>query len=382
MKVKKAVGWLHLWLGLLSGTVVVILGITGCLYAFEKELKAIIHHGRLHVAAPEAGTTTHISELLGAAQKALGPDKPITRIEIPHATGHTYIFRAMKTNPDAVFYWNYYTYYEKVYINPYNGTVVATENTKTDFFQLVFSLHTQLWMGDKVGHATTGAAVLIFVVLLITGMILWWPKKWKATKRRQYFTIKWPAKFKRVNYDAHRILGLYAFVVLLIIAITGLVWSYTWVDEGVQFIANGGVPPRKDILPTSDTTQVLQPYAYERMLGNAFASMPRAKSYLMVLPAAKTGTVTVFAYETGNNHYERIKSSYDRYTGALLQSGSFDDLDRAAQVKLMNYDLHTGTVLNLPGKLMAFCASLIAASLPITGLFIWLRLGKSPKQAQ
>jgi len=37
----------------------------------------------------------------------------------------------------------------------------------------------------------------------------------------------------------------------------------------------------------------------------------------------------------------------------------------------MNYDLHTGGVLGITGKIIAFLASLIAASLPITGLLIW-----------
>lgn len=380
MKVKKAVGRLHLWLGLASGVVVVILGITGCLYAFEKELKGIFHHDKLYVA-PQPGPPQSLSRLMDIAQKTVGEDKPITRIEIPQVPGRTYIFRATRTNPDNIFYWSYYTYYNKAYINPYDGTVVATEDTKADFFQLVFSLHTQLWMGDTIGHAITGYAALLFVILLVTGMILWWPKKWRSPKLKQYFTIKWHAKFKRVNYDLHRTLGLYAFILLLIVAITGLVWSFKWMDDSVQFVANGGSSPKKEALPVSDTTQAQQPLVIDKIWTHARRASPQAVSFLVVLPATKTGTVNVFAYQTGNNHYERIKSSYDRYTGELVQSGSFDDLDRAAKVKLLNYDIHTGTVLSLPGKMLAFCASLVAASLPITGFILWWRRRKSHKQA-
>lgn len=380
MKVKKAAGWLHLWLGLVSGVVVVILGLTGCLYAFEKELKDLLYHQRLYVE-PHPGPALPITRLMDIAQKTLGEDKPIVRIEIPQGPGRTYIFRATRTNPENVFYWNYYAYYRKVYINPYNGTVVAIENTKTDFFQLVFSLHTQLWMGDTVGHAITGYAVLLFVILLVTGMILWWPKKWKSPKLKQYFTIKWHGKFKRVNYDLHRTLGLYAFILLLIMAISGLVWSFEWMDNSVQFVANGGSLPGKEVLPTSDTTQAQQPLVFDKIWTHALGAAAHAKSFLFVLPTAKTGTVNVFAYQTGNNHYERIKYSYDRRTGNLVKAGSFDDLDRAARLKLLNYDIHTGTVLSLAGKILAFCASLIAASLPVTGFIIWRRLGKRQKQA-
>jgi uncharacterized iron-regulated membrane protein len=44
----------------------------------------------------------------------------------------------------------------------------------------------------------------------------------------------------------------------------------------------------------------------------------------------------------------------------------------------MNYDIHTGAIIGLPGKILAFFASLIVASLPITGFYIWW--GRKQKQ--
>ncbi|MGN6343213.1 MAG: PepSY domain-containing protein [Ginsengibacter sp.] len=46
----------------------------------------------------------------------------------------------------------------------------------------------------------------------------------------------------------------------------------------------------------------------------------------------------------------------------------------------MNYDVHVGTVLGLAGKVLAFFASLIAASLPVTGFYIWC--GKKHKKVK
>jgi uncharacterized iron-regulated membrane protein len=369
---KKFAGWLHLWLGLASGIVVVVLGITGCLYAFERELKDVFHRDRLYIE-PQAGPVLPLTQLLAIARKELGDEKPIVRIEIPREPGRSYIFRATKTDSRNIWYWNYFTYYHKVYVNPYDGKVIAVENTKRNFFQIVFSLHTQLLLGDRVGHVISSYSVLMFVILLLTGMILWWPKKWKASKLKTHLTIKWKAKFKRINYDLHRVLGFYAFILLMILSLTGLVWSFEWVDRSIQFVATAGKPAKKEKPPLSDTTKVKQDFVLDRIWADAQHKTPEATSFLIVLPAKTSASISILSYLTENNHYQRIRSFYDQHTGEIIRSGSFDELTRGEKLRLLNYDLHTGTVLNLPGKILAFCGSLIAAALPITGFLIWWR---------
>jgi uncharacterized iron-regulated membrane protein len=57
--------------------------------------------------------------------------------------------------------------------------------------------------------------------------------------------------------------------------------------------------------------------------------------------------------------------SVDHIYGKLLDTNAADKLIR------MNYDIHTGSIIGLPGKILAFCASLLVASLPVTGFCIW-----------
>jgi uncharacterized iron-regulated membrane protein len=52
--------------------------------------------------------------------------------------------------------------------------------------------------------------------------------------------------------------------------------------------------------------------------------------------------------------------------------GRLDKASTADKVYRMNYDIHTGAIIGLPGKILAFFASLIAASLPVTGFMVWL----------
>lgn len=76
---------------------------------------------------------------------------------------------------------------------------------------------------------------------------------------------------------------------------------------------------------------------------------------------------------------------YDQYSGKRIRAlgswdGKFSDAKTADKIARLNYDMHVGAVLGLPGKLLAFFASLIAASLPVTGFLLWLGRKKKPKR--
>lgn len=72
--------------------------------------------------------------------------------------------------------------------------------------------------------------------MTLTGLVLRWPKR---QNRRQRFSIKWRARWRRVNYDLHSVLGFYALWLGLMLAITGLVWGYNWFGEGLYHITGG-----------------------------------------------------------------------------------------------------------------------------------------------
>ncbi|TDQ11071.1 PepSY-associated TM helix domain-containing protein [Pedobacter metabolipauper] len=356
---KKYTTLLHLWLGLISGLVVFILGITGAMYAFQEEIKDVLYKDRLYVPVPPDGKKLPLSHLITKAESALGKTRKISRVEISQKPGRTYMFRSLKVNKDGFGYWNYYAHYQKVYLNPYTGKVVFVENAAKEFFTVVLALHMNLLLGDQVGHQVARWSVVCFVLLLITGMILWWPKKWKRKQLKTNFTIKWNAKFKRLNYDLHKVFGFYAFLLLLIISLTGLMWSFDVVAE-------------KKSKVLSDTTQVMGKSPSDLIFKQAMGSAPQTAYFLYNFPALKSGTVNVSAYLSEDHLYDRIQFKYDRYNGKLLHTGdSFEVLSTVPRIKAMNYDLHTGTLFGLAGKIMAFIAGLIAAALPVTGFLMW-----------
>ncbi|WP_159441038.1 PepSY-associated TM helix domain-containing protein [Pedobacter caeni] len=361
---KKTIRFLHLWLGLISGLVVFILGLSGSIYAFADELKEWLYQDRLRVEIPAGASRLPLSKLLPIAEEAMGKERKISRGELSQAPGRTYMFRAMKLNRNAFGYWNYYEYYHKVYLNPYTGQVVYKENAKKEFFTVVLALHMNLLMGDNVGHFIVQWSVVCFVILLISGLVLWWPKNWKRKQLKKSFSIKWGAKFKRLNYDLHNVSGFYSLLILMVIALTGLMWSFELTTE-------------KKSKVLSDTTKMAGAMPADRILDQALKASPETAYFLYNFPAAKSGTVNVSAYQSDMNLYDRVQYRFDRYSGTLLQKGlEFNKQPLGTQLISMNYDLHTGSALGLTGKVLAFLAGLVAAALPVTGFLIWWKKGK------
>ncbi|MBE9461395.1 PepSY-associated TM helix domain-containing protein [Dyadobacter subterraneus] len=378
MNIKKAITQIHLWLGLTSGLVVFILGLTGATYAFVDELRPVFYADRLYIT-PEEKAVLPLSTLLSIAEKAVD-NKSVTRVEISSQPDRTYMFRSQKLDPEGLTYWDYYKYYYRVYVNSYTGKVVKVENTKYEFFQLVLGLHMRMLFGEKVGHFVVGGAVLMFVILLFSGLVLWWPKKWTKSGREKSFHVKWDASSKRVNYDLHNVLGFYACIFLLVTSLSGLVWVFEWMENSARFIANGAQKVEKTKPILSDTTFSGSGSGVDKAFLTARKRNPEAYSYLINFPPKANGTINISAYMKNWNRYDRTQENYDRYTGKLLRGASFAALNGGDQIYQLNYDLHTGSVMALPGKILTFFASLIAASLPVTGFVIWWGRGKKKEK--
>jgi uncharacterized iron-regulated membrane protein len=370
MTFKQITGKLHLWLGLCSGLVVLILGITGCLYAFIDEIKPVVYHDRMYVNVPVNAVRLPLSTLQANAQQAIGTGKPLQVAEVPTAADRTVYFRAVKVNEEKVLHSGYFEYYYKVYVNPYTGAVVKVENTKWEFFNLVVNLHINLLMGPKLGKSIVSWCVVIFVVMLISGIILWWPKNKAAMKQRVWFKWKKDTKWKRRNYDLHNIAGFYAMFILLIIALTGLVWSFEWFSKAVQWTANGGRSATALPSLSSDTLD-LRPYSMDRILHAALQQDPAATSLFVTIPKNNKAAVSVYARNANRPYYTSTSTFYDQHSGKLLRRSTPGNRNNGEKLLSYNYDLHVGSILGLPGKMLAFFASLIAASLPVTGVYIW-----------
>jgi uncharacterized iron-regulated membrane protein len=376
---RRASAWLHLWLGLASGLIVFIVSVTGCIYVFEEEIRGFFYADRLR-AEPHGAPPLPVSVLWDRAQAAVGADRPVTSLRAPGAPGENYQFGAFKSDPEAWTYFGERVYHVRAYVDPYDGSVQRVEDAKHEFFNLVLWTHWSLLLSNRVGQPVVGSAVLVFVVLLITGLVLWWPRNRAALRAR--LRVAWTAKWRRLNWDLHAVPGFYVLPLALVIALTGLVWAFKWFDASVRFAATGGKVPIKEAPTVSDTASA-EARAGNRPLDAIFAralgAMPGAREYFVSVPEAGTAAITVIGRFGAHAHYDTRRMRFDRHTGALLKDRSFADLDNGEKLRALNYDLHTGSILGLPGKILAFLASFACASLPVTGLCVWL--GKRRRKA-
>ena len=239
--VKKVVGKIHLWLGLSSGLLVFIISITGCIYAFQSEIQNLLQAYRF--VENEEKTVLPPSQLSVIAQG-----------ELPGRKIHAVLYAKPGKAAQVIFYDFDAEYYYLVYLNPYSGEVLKIKDENADFFRIVLMGHFYLWLPPEIGQPVVASATLVFLVMLISGLVLWWPKNRKASKQR--FKIKWNARWRRKNYDLHNVLGFYITWIAIILAATGLVFGFQWFAKGVYQLA-GGEKSLMYVEPASDTTALI-----------------------------------------------------------------------------------------------------------------------------
>ncbi|MDB5231144.1 MAG: hypothetical protein JWN76_1949 [Chitinophagaceae bacterium] len=217
MPLKKLIRRIHLWLGLISGPVIFIVSITGCMYVFQQEIFESTHKNVLFVKPGKAYLP--LSSLWARAQTIIGDDLHISSAGVYNDPLKSWSFTAIETNSKGPTYFSYYKNFKTVYLDPYTGLHTGTINYKYEFFTITKWIHQSLLLNYKTGHLIVGWSTVGFVVMLITGLILWWPKNRYTIKQR--FIIKRNTRWRRFNYDLHYVPGFYALVFSLVIAVTG-----------------------------------------------------------------------------------------------------------------------------------------------------------------
>jgi len=378
---RKVIGFSHLWLGLISGIIVFIVAVTGCLFVFQVEINDWIHHDKFYVVAPRDSPTLPLSVLKERADKALGKKATfITSYKDPDKAWEFMCYEA--GNQQALTYFGTIKHYESVFINPYSGAVTGYIDYTRNFFVIVQYIHWSLLLNETYGQPIVGYATLIFVILLLTGLVLWWPKNSKKSNINKSFKVKWGASFKRMNYDLHNVLGFYAMLITLVLALTGMVWAMKWFQDAVYVAATLSTQPPEFVNKQSDTTARAVTAPLDIAYANAQKEFAHGYQRIGISPASsKDGVIYAYGYRGKETFYDADELQLDQYTGQKRYRANYIDKNNGEKILNMNYDIHVGAILGLPGKILAFFASLVAASLPITGFMIWYGRRKKSKSS-
>lgn len=365
---------IHLWLGLLSSVIVFVMCLTGCLYAFKNQVIDFSNKDKVYISS--------ISEQVRSPNQIqaglLKENKELTSLLIPEDKKRSYVVGYRENQLDKSAYYNQYT-----------GKVLGQADVgSSQFFEVVLDIHRNLMMGN-VGRQILGAGVLMFCILLVSGLILWLPKKLKFLK--QGLTVMLKAKFQRLNYDLHNTLGFYAFLMLFFIAVTGLYVTYPWVKNGL--IVGLGGSSIDNISKDKDggddafgglLEDMLQKQDEKKNLKNSESASIDEILKLANQQLPYTATTSIELPNKENPRYVVIKTNRQNLLGMMLPDevtfdkvGAFKTKELFSakplnkQFTALAKPLHTGEIMGLSSIILYFIISFIGCSLPITGFLIW-----------
>lgn len=358
--------WLsfHLYLGLSLGLVFVLAGLTGSLLVFYVELDEIINP-KLQISATQARQQPQAYEAVFQAIRQAHPERSASwRLEMPR-------------HKQAMLMARYYKPVEKaglsfapliVWVNPYNSEVVSSRFWGEFAMTWLFDLHYALLL-DDTGKSLMGIIGLLLLIPLLSGIYLWWPA---AGKLRQALSIKRGASMSRFIFDLHKTHGVYSFVILLLLLVSGVILELPTVFKPV---INYLSP-----LYRLDANQSLYQAGYSRITLDqaaaiATARYPEATLRWIETPDGQGGCYRIMLYQQGEPSFRFPKTTVwiDQYSGAVLSTRNPRQEQSGDTFINWLHPLHNGEIGGMTGRLLVFVSGFIPAILYVTGIIRWLQ---------
>lgn len=364
MSFKKKILILHKILGLATGVVVFIVAITGCCWAFRYEIESIYDDYK---------TVTPLDQPFLTPTKA----KIISEKVFPNNTIHGTVFGKANEAIEVVFYDAEPEFYQSVFLNPYSGEVIQIDDHLSGFFAFILKGHIRLWLPKAIGEQLVGASILIFILIIISGFILWIPKKRKNIKQRIKFDWKPTTRWKRKNFDLHTVIGFYICSLALVLAFTGSVMSYNWLKY-VVYKSTGGDKVPAFIIPeniSNNSTINTETLPIDLLIVKLKKESPDAESFELHYPESDSSSVYIEVSNSKDLFYDSDFRFFDQNTLKEIETpgvyGKYSDAKVPEKILRMNYDIHIGAIGGIIGKIIAFIISFLTASLPVTGVLLW-----------
>ena len=371
---------LHWALGLTAGFVLALMGVTGSLMSYEEAITAFVNRDRTRVEARD--------------RVPLAPSALAARIDA-QAGGRTVNVLTLSDDPEASVFVRFARDPEtrarppSLYADPYDGAVLGPVRLEAAF-STVRDLHRWLLIpgGSKGwGRTITGACTLALIVFLATGLYLRWPKihRWRIWLKP---TLSRPGRPRW--WSLHAVAGTWPLPIYLVIALTGLTWSYPSFKDGATWLLAGtperGKPARKagsrEAPPVPETGS-------ETAVDRAWAAFRAGEGHaaglaILTLPGADTQAIRIRWLPRGVDALSaRNEARYDAATGTLLSTAHAADTPLGRRIVENVLEVHRGRFF---GSLFALLFCLAAVSLPgfaATGLTLYiLRRRASRRRAQ
>lgn len=334
---------LHMFGAFAAAIFVVVLGLTGSIMAFEDEIDHVTHP-RLFSVTP-AGTPKRLTEL---GQKVLAsyPGKKIT--------GY-----GMGVSPDLSF--SVSIGGTAVFVNQYTGEILGARSGPTWLSQ-VHQLHLRLLAGET-GKTIVSWAGVLMLLLTISGLYLWWPVK--------RVSVNWAAGGRRRWFDLHNTIGVFGFLFLFTLALTGSVIGFETVTSPAFYRLTYSQPyPFAVPVTPKPGAQMVTP---DDAIAEARIAMPGAAPIGVSAPNPKSAYRVAMRFPEDRTPGGRTRVFVDPYTAAAVLAESSRTTAGGTRIINLNRAIHTGDVFGVPSKILMSLTSVAAVAQVITGLAMSIR---------
>ena len=348
---RNALFQIHLWMGIVIGVYFLLIGVTGSLIVYKKELERAMIPQLIHVA-PQPSKAS-FQGMYESVQRAY-PKATIGNVFL-YPEGTSWSFR-LSQNKERI----------QVYVDPYTGRVLGEDRYSDKFLQLAYDFHVHLLVGDT-GELLNGIGGFCMVAMALSGVVVWWPgiRSWRNALRYAKH-----ANWKRQNYDVHKLTGLASVVFLVLLGFTGSYW--TWPRQYEAALAWLTQGPAKTTPPVVPATPRDQWKDLDTILAAARSALPEGQHSLFRFASRPGDTHSLKRVLPRDWRTQGDDTVYvDPATAKVVRLDFHAEQPLGVRLQRDIYALHFGTFGGSVTRLIWVLVGLFPGVLFLTGLLMY-----------
>lgn len=369
MSPRKVLFQLHWIIGITVGIVLALVGATGAVLSFEHQIVASLTRDSRQVAA-NGRTPLAPADILTRVM-ASEPEKRIAGLSIVREPAETVRVTFAPR--------------EQRYVDPYTGALLApTTSGAETFFRNMRSLHRWLMWGElgnrDVGRQIVGASTILLLFMAATGLYLRWPRGPAARRVKTWLMPDFRLKGRAFLWNLHSVAGTWVLPVYLLVALTGLQWSYEWYRDGLYAVAGverpaGGEGPRegRGAGPGGDRGDPFDVAVFARAWETFARQTPEFNTVNVNLAARPGKPIEIRYLDAQSSHERSFNTLAVDSEGKVASAERYDDKKFGAQIVSSIFPLHSGSYFGLVGVIVFLIASLAMPLFAVTGWIMYLQ---------
>ena len=349
---------IHRALALFAFVPLLVICLTGSILVFKHEIDTLLMEDRVRVDGTHAeGERLPMDDLLGIVNDTAPNYEAVGWVRFLDKARADVVYLIEKGTSD----WSYLS------LNQYTGDILADPRPHDHYFtDWLLELHFNFLLHDA-GLVVTSLFALVLMTLGATGLIIY-RKFWK-----QFFTLRWNSRLIVYFSDLHKMTGIIASPVLIILAFTGAWWNIASVLYEMEEHGNG---QEHHIMTDRLYNDEL---SLDRLIAGAESEVQGFEATYLSLPWEPGVNFAFYGHVPTSNlllsQYSSIVS-FDPQTGEHL--GSLDIREASVGAKLIDSyrRLHFGDFAGLASRIVWVILGISPVLLAVTGLTMWAKRRK------